>query len=147
MKFRTLYDEDYDPEEFATVVEGESATKQSFKDECDINNIMAKFEKTGVLEHVNNWEAEYGFIDGATFQDYQLQVAKAKTMFEELPAKTRERFGNDPAKFLDYFDGEKKPDIEELLELELVDPMSVRRSQQEGDPPPPPAEPESAEEA
>lgn len=29
-----------------------SLTKQSFKDECDINQIVAKFEKTGLVNHL-----------------------------------------------------------------------------------------------
>ena len=31
-----------------------SLTKQSFKDECDINNIMNKWVKNGILTHVDS---------------------------------------------------------------------------------------------
>ena len=37
-----------------------SMTKQSFKDECDINKIMAKFQKTGAIEHYAKHAPSYG---------------------------------------------------------------------------------------
>ena len=36
-----------------------SLTKQSFTKECDINNIMKKYQKTGAIDHVNKHEASY----------------------------------------------------------------------------------------
>ena len=34
-------------------------TKQSFKEECDINNIMAKYRATGILSHVQAHQGRY----------------------------------------------------------------------------------------
>lgn len=81
-----------------------SMTHQSHKDECDINNIMRKFEKFGVLEHRNNYQGQYGDFT-AVPQDYQeamSSVLAAQEMFLELPSKIRRRFGNDPGAFLDF---------------------------------------------
>ena len=39
-------------------------TKQSFKDECDINKIMAKFQKTGALNHYAKHAPQYGDASG-----------------------------------------------------------------------------------
>jgi len=81
-----------------------SMTHQSHKNECDINNIMRKFEKFGVLEHRNNYEGQYGDFT-AVPQDYReamTSVLAAQEMFLELPSKIRRRFGNDPGAFLDF---------------------------------------------
>ena len=39
---------------------GESRTKQSFQKECDINAIMAKYQKTGAITHFNKHQQQYG---------------------------------------------------------------------------------------
>ena len=36
-------------------------TRQSMRDECDINAIMRKYIKTGAIDHVNKYSGEYGF--------------------------------------------------------------------------------------
>lgn len=83
--------------------EGPSMTKQSFKDEVDINNILAKYQKTGLLDHVATYGGSYG--DMPTHDDFHEAmniVTNANSMFADLPATVRERFDNDPAKFLDF---------------------------------------------
>lgn len=94
-----------------------SMTKQSFKDECDVNNIMARFERTGVLDFVNEHEARYG---DATALDYQVAmqtVALANSMFEDMPAKLRAEFRNDPAEFLAFI--ENPANLEKSYEMGL----------------------------
>lgn len=81
-----------------------SRTKQSFSDETNINNIMANFIKTGLLEYVNKHEPQYGDVSGLDFQTAMNTVALGREMFDELPASIRERFSNDPARFLDFVD-------------------------------------------
>lgn len=81
---------------------GTGRTKQSFKDECDINIIMAQYLKTGVVDFVNRHQARYGDVTGLEYQEAMQIVAESKTMFEELPSKIRQRFENDPAQFLDF---------------------------------------------
>lgn len=97
----------YDPHPrltFATT--GESLTHQAHKRECDVNNIMAKFEKTGVLEHRNTYQGEYADFTNAPmdYQESLNQVLEAEEMFSSLPSKIRARFGNSPAAFLDFVD-------------------------------------------
>jgi len=77
-------------------------TKQSFKAECDINNIMARYQKTGVVDHFNRHSAHYGDYDAITFTEAQYMVAEAQTMFNELPARAREHFNHSPAEFLEF---------------------------------------------
>ncbi len=91
---------------------GESRTKQSFQDETDINTIMAKFERTGLLEHVNNFNGDYGdYTDVPT--DYHAamnQVIEADAMFQTIPAKIRAQFNNDPGTFLAFADDPQNED-------------------------------------
>ena len=81
----------------------EGLTKQSFKDECDINNIMKRYNATGAVTHLNNRMPEYGdFSDPVDFQNALNTVLEGQSMFAELPADLRDRFGNNPQKLLEF---------------------------------------------
>lgn len=83
--------------------EGDSMTKQSFQEETNINRIMAKYQATGIVTHLNNKNPLYG--DFSNVPDYQTAlnlVLSANDSFMQLPSKVRARFENDPAKFLDF---------------------------------------------
>lgn len=82
----------------------ESRTKQSFADETNINNIMARFVATGLVDFVNEHSAHYGDVTGWQFHDAMNIVARSQEMFEALPASIRAKFQNDPATFLDFVD-------------------------------------------
>ncbi|AXL14761.1 internal scaffolding protein [Microviridae sp.] len=101
----------------------ESITKQSFKDECDINKIMAKFQKTGAMTHFAKHAPQYGDATPCEYQDALNVVANANTMFEELPATIRDKFENDPKQFLDFVQDEKNAD--EMVELGLKSAPAV----------------------
>ena len=86
---------------FETV--GDSLTKQAFKSECDINNIMRKWRNTGVITHIRNSAGQYG--DFSSVSDYQSAlnaVMDAQDSFMALPSQLRSRFENDPAKLLSF---------------------------------------------
>lgn len=95
----------------------EGRTKQSFKAECDINQIMSRYLKTGVLEHVRDNAARFLDVTGADFQDAQLLVAEANSMFHSLPSAIRTRFENSPAEFLKFM--ENPANAQEAIELGL----------------------------
>lgn len=107
--------------------EEETLTKQAHRDECDVNMIMKKFERTGVLEHVRQYEGQYGdFIGAPDYHTAMNEVLKAQEMFMELPSKVRARYGNDPAAFLEAC---HDPDrVDELVELGLANPPSAGAS-------------------
>lgn len=98
-------------------------TKQSFKAECDINNIMARFLKTGLLDFVQKNEPRYLDTTGFDYQSAQFKVAGAKSMFMELPAALRARFDNEPANFL-YFMADER-NREEAQQLGLLKPVQA----------------------
>jgi len=88
---------------FQTVISGLSMTKQSMRDECDINVIMRGFERTGLATHVNERQGEYGdFSRGFDFHDAMNRVRGATEMFMTLPSKIRANFRHDPGYFLEF---------------------------------------------
>lgn len=98
-----------------------SMTKQAMADECDINKIMKRYEKTGMLNHVIRYKGQYA--DVSTEHDYQsaLQtIIDANVMFDSLPAAVREKFANDPAGFLAFVEDPSNHD--EMAELGLLSP-------------------------
>lgn len=98
---------------------GPSRAKQNFKAECDINTIMRKFEKTGVIEHVKQHGARYGdFIDTPqSYQDAVNQVIEAEKMFLSLPAKVRKAFDNDPGELLASVEAANHGDADQVDRL------------------------------
>lgn len=81
---------------------GETMAKQSHKAECDINTILAKYIKTGVLSHVRAGGTYEDMPGPMEFQDAMNLVIEAERMFLEMPAKLRSRFQNDPKELLQF---------------------------------------------
>lgn len=90
-----------------SVCEGKTLTKQSFKDECNVNNILEKHKNTNVLK-VNKQKGEYGdFSNSIDYSDALNLVINANEQFESLPAAIRKQFNNDPVEFLSFCSDEK----------------------------------------
>lgn len=79
-------------------------TKQSFKDQCDINKMLTKAQQTGSISHLNKYpEATYGEFDGEfDLLTAHRRIEKAGEIFAELPSEVRSEFGNDPLKFVTF---------------------------------------------
>lgn len=93
----------------------DSRTKQAHKDETDINQIMAKYIKTGVLEHANKYDGQYGFATSHDLHSALNLIQTAQEMFDELPSSVRSKMDNDPAKFLEFVqDPENAGELYEL---------------------------------
>lgn len=115
MKVRSPYERER--QSFQTT--GESLTKQAMKDECDINHIMKKWEKTGVIDHNNTYQGQYGdFTEVPTYQEAMNKVIQAEEMFMSLPSKIRKRFDNDPGQFIEAVNNPENHD--EMVELGLI---------------------------
>ena len=102
------------------IATGDGLTEQNHKDETDINNIVRKYNKTGLIDHLNQFEKQYGDMTGYDYQDAMNTVAAANTMFEGLPSAIRNKFDNDPAKFINFVDDEANAD--KLVEMGLAKP-------------------------
>lgn len=98
LKIRKPYDKS---ERYPHKTGGEPMTEQHHKKACDINNIIAKYAKTGLVDHINRHQGTYGDATGADFKAAQDLIAEQTSIFYELPAKVRTQFDNDPAQYLD----------------------------------------------
>lgn len=109
-----------------------SMTKQSFAAECDINNIIKQYKVTGMFSHISARAAQGSYLDlpdPLDFQESLSVVAEAQRAFDTLPSKVRERFENNPTKFLEFM--ADPANGEELVKLGLASRV--------GDPAPAPA--------
>lgn len=96
-------------------IEGVSRTKQSMAAECDINNIMKKYVKTGTISHFNRFGSRYGDFPAVTFHEAMNVVRAGEEMFEALPAEVRRKFDNNAESFLEFVqDPENLPEMREL---------------------------------
>jgi len=111
------YDRDKNSDLAKFVFTRPSRTKQSFRDECDINTILRQFNVTGQLP-AGSVQPQYGDFSGIT--DYQSAlnaVMAAQDSFLQLPAKVRAKFDNDPALFVDWASNEANRDEMKALGL------------------------------
>jgi len=103
-------------------------TKQADAAACDINNIMKKYEKTGVLPDLIKKNPRYGdFSDVPTYQDSLHLVHFSQEQFASLSAKVRRRFHNDPVEFLAFT--QDASNAEEMAKLGLMSKDAVERVQ------------------
>ena len=102
MNFKTLY-KPHQPRKYSTTITEESLTQQQFKAECDVNNILAKYKKTGMITHLSKHKGEFG--DFSNVEDYQTSLARldqAHQSFQMLPAELRAKFHNDPKNLIAF---------------------------------------------
>lgn len=114
--FKTAYG---DKERYPYSGSDVSLAKQSFKDICDVNRIMDKWRKTGVIDFAIDHEAHYDdFLNVTDFHAAQNQIIEATSAFFELPAHIRKRFENDASKFVEFVQDENN--LEEMYDLNLA---------------------------
>ena len=130
MNFRTAYDESVRQSKRGIVFEKPSRVKQSFKDECDVNNIMARYATTGVLGHVNTATPMSGdfTMAPADYQEAMALVLDAEEKFAALSSDVRKRFDNNPMNLLQFIQ-EPEKNYEEGVKLGLFNPKVVETGQ------------------
>lgn len=122
-----------------TVAHGGGMTKQAHKNESDVNWIVAKYIKTGVIEHGNANSARYGFAPAVDFREALELIDEAKQQFDTLPAKVRKEFDNSAEKFLKFCE---QPDAaEKLIELGVEAATPPWKQDKPEPTPPAPTEP------
>jgi phage internal scaffolding protein len=99
------------------IICNDGITEQHHSAECDVNNILATYMKTGVLPPVDP-NAKYGDLSDFDYQTLQNQIANANSLFEQLPDNVKNRFGNEPHRFLNFVENEKNYD--ELVKMGLA---------------------------
>nr|QJB19432.1 MAG: internal scaffolding protein [Microvirus sp.]QJB19673.1 MAG: internal scaffolding protein [Microvirus sp.] len=118
LKFRTKYNP-HPPRAYAFTCVEPSLTQQQFKDECDVNNILKKYQQTGLLSHVVKTQGNFG--DFSSVEDYQTSLHKvmiAQDNFELLPSELRSKFNNDPSKLIGFINDPKNK--EDCLKYGLI---------------------------
>jgi phage internal scaffolding protein len=124
------YDKDAASNESGLRCEDASLAQQHFKEECDINTILEKFNVTGLLPE-QTLSPRYGDFSG--IGDYHTalnRVIAAQEEFEALPAQIRAKFDNDPANLIEFLDDENnRPQAEALGLVEKVAAEAVEATQ------------------
>lgn len=134
---RKVYDAHNPPPSVGIDFSGDPGlTDPSHREDCDINTILDRATKTGVMPGTNK-QALYGdFSDVPDYMAAQEIVLQADAQFAALDAKARKRFDNSPTKMLEFM---ADPDnLDEAIKLGLA----TRRAQTP--PPEAPLEPPKA---
>lgn len=99
-------------------------TKQSDLKDCDINAIMKRYERSGVLPDLILKNGSYGdFSDAPTLQEAFEITRHAEEQWSLIDAHIRNRFDNDPVKFAAFANDEKNYD--EMAKMGLLKPEVV----------------------
>lgn len=77
-------------------------TKVNLAEALDINNIIKKYNKTGVMQNSHDFEGMYGQFDSFDLKEAMQKVIDAETLFLQVPSEIRNNFGNDAGAFIDY---------------------------------------------
>lgn len=98
-----------------------SMAQQHFKDECDINCIISRFNTTGYLVDPTLPRREYQYGDFSNLSDYQTAmntVIEAQAAFEALPSSVKQRFNYSPVALLEFM--ADTANREEAVKLGLI---------------------------
>lgn len=98
---------------------GPGKTQQQFAGETDINKIIAGFEKTGMVKHLNEKEPFYGDVSELVgYHECLNKVHEAQAVFMGMDARVRERFKNDPNEMIEFLDDPRN--LKEAVALGMV---------------------------
>lgn len=120
---------------------GVSMTEQHHARACDINAIMAKYIKTGVIEHISKYEPTFADVSQLDFKQALDTVCRVESEFYDLPAFVRDHYDNDPQ---NYINAITTP--EGLKELKSLKPPGMNYNRDGSPAVEAPTEPEKAAE-
>lgn len=132
-------DKDGNPLASKKLVFNDGRTKQSFKDQCDINKILKKAQRTGSLAFANKYDQQvFGEFEGYDLLEAHERIKRAENIFNELPSEVRREFANNAFAFIEFAnDPENQGRLVELLpqlaEPDAYFPNPVRRQAPPGD--------------
>jgi len=107
-------------------------TKQSDLKDCDLNVMFKRFEKTGQLPDLIAKNGRYGdFSEVPDYQEAVSIVRLAEEQFMALDAHLRNRFENNPAKFLEFATDPKNLDEIEKMGLLKPEALAARNAERE----------------
>jgi len=97
---------------------------QSQKNLCDINCIMERYRKTGMLPQFK--QKFPMFIDNTgvkSVEEAHALVNEANFLFDQIPSKLRKLMDNNPANLIDFVNNPENEKI--CLEYGLIEPQAV----------------------
>lgn len=118
--------------------EKEGRTQQHFAKECDINHVMKRYAKTGVLVDpsiVRRRSPMFG--DYAKMGDYHqicIQILGIQKEFQKLPAAVREKFKNDPGELIPWLANPQNREEAIKLGLRKAPPAKPEEKKEEKKP-------------
>lgn len=121
--FRTRYAKDVKAPSHGIEFVQPSMAIQSEKEGTTIDYYLRKYASTGVLgDPASALNMQFGdFTDSPDFETAQNRVAQATMYFESLPAKLRDRFGNDVREMMAFLS--KEENHEEAVKLGLLEAL------------------------
>lgn len=122
MKIYSRFDR---PQVAGLTCEDESLTQQQFKDECDIDCILRRYDQTGVLVDPLSERrlAQFGdFSNLPSFSEYQNRLAEVSEYFMSLPPDIRSNFANDVGTFIEAIGNPANES--KLIELGILEKVS-----------------------
>lgn len=128
------YDMDKASDEAGLACMDDSLTQQQFKEEADINTIVNRFLKTGVLPTPNTFPQYVDFEGVFDYQSAMNLVRAADESFMRMDAKVRARFNNSPQEFLEFFANPANAEEAIRLGLAIPEASSVANATDEGTP-------------
>jgi len=101
--------------------------EQHHKEECDINTLIQRFGLGHVLPESLRLPQYGDFLHISNYHEALNQIAVARENFESLPANLRDRFSNDPGRFIDFaLSPDNRAELESLgLVKRAVEPSVV----------------------
>lgn len=81
---------------------GPSRTKQAFKDDTDINRMLAQAQKAGSMSHLKKFQGHYADYEDFDFLTAQTTLTRGREIFDNLPIELKREFGQSPDKFFEF---------------------------------------------
>ena len=95
-----------------------SMTDQQWKDETDVNKIIEKHKKVGVISHLSKKQGQYADMSNiSSLQESLIKIQSASMKFKELPQELRDKIHNDPLQLEGFLTDPKNNEYLESLGL------------------------------
>jgi hypothetical protein len=103
-----------------TVNDKPSKTDQQYRDDCDVNHIMNKYAKTGIITHLAKHPGRFANVSEIPnlLEGFE-KVNQAKQAFMDLPGSLRKRFNNDFRNMVAFLND--RSNQEEAIKLGLIE--------------------------
>jgi len=102
-----------------SIPQGESLAQQHMRDETDINTIVGRYLKTGVLGSGGGTRQPiFGDFSAVDYHEMRNAIADIQQNFDGLPARTRRRFNNDPYQLIRFV--ENPVNLKASLKMGLI---------------------------